>query len=224
MVAQQYNDEYPCAVSVFQVVRLPYPPANRWPKEREPGAAAAPANPGGYDACPPQQQQEAEPDHTAAAGSTEAGGAPAAAVPAGDVTHWWCSGVMSAAHRVALAKLPDAIDWLMAALGEAAGSTRDSGSSDRASKGSKPKVPAGPLKPTWKKDLGSTSSSGDGLAAAASAAVSGSVDDDRCDDDDSSSSGGSSAGGGSSSGPKFLVFAHHRCEGAVTQPSPLPVA
>ncbi|WIA10259.1 hypothetical protein OEZ85_010458 [Tetradesmus obliquus] len=177
-----------------QVVRLPYPPPHCWPKQQEPGK---------------------DKQHNAAAAAAAAAGASGAPGAADTADKAESAGVMSVAHRTALAKLPDAIDWLIAALGgggedgeEGAGPA--AGGSRGSSRGSK-----GPLVPAWKASSGSSSNSTDGGGAACDQQQQQRDQEEageEADGDDEGAAGdrGSGGGSGGSPGPKFLVFAHHR--------------
>lgn len=195
----------------MQVIRLPRPPAHRWPKEDSEGQQQQ------------QQQQEGqqEPDRQ----QQEPGGRPQQQQPGASAGEHSAPGSMSAAHKVALAKLPDAIEWLMAALGTSqpdgeqgaasTGSIRGAGSGP----GLTGRAPAGPLKPSWQQ--GGSSGGGGGSSGGRSRASSvegpsdsapageegDEADGGEGDEEEAEGAAGQQAG---SAGPKFLVFAHHR--------------
>lgn len=188
----------------------------------------------------------------AAAGSGGGGGGNAAAgavAAAGTTGDEDSAGNMSAAHRTALAKLPDAIDWLLAALGGWGGSSSSGSDGDgAAATAGSGRGPArgpgakGPIVPAWKGGGSSNSNGGSGSGGTkrpAAAAAVGELGEARCakrsalnscnststgvsreqdaseeeqDDEEGGDEQQGCGGSGFNTGPKFLVFAHHRLE------------
>lgn len=219
-MCQPPGSETCCAPACLpQVIRLPHPPAHRWPKEetqaeqqQQQGEAAPP---------PPQQQDGEQQDHQQQGQVEGAGNAANDEIAA--------AGSMTAAHRVALAKLPDAIEWLMAALGSSQpGSEQQQdggrgsgkkGASHDAGVAGPGRAPSCCLKPVWQggSSAGCNSSGGSGGGSSTASSGQGSVDaaagaageeeDDEGDEEQQEGQSGQQSGG---TGPKFLVFAHHK--------------
>lgn len=185
----------------MQVIRLPHPPAHRWPKEDNEQQQQQPND----------QQQQQQPTDGQPQQQQEA--------PAGDPSS---SGSMTATHRVALAKLPDAIEWLMAALGTSQpdgeqGASRGGsrkGAADKAAPGlgSGPgpgRAAAGPLLPAWQRGGGSRASSVEGPSdSVCEGPAAGEEEEEGDGEEEGAESSAGQQGGGA--GPKFLVFAHHK--------------
>eukprot|EP00879_Flechtneria_rotunda_P033364 GHRR01036946.1.p1 GENE.GHRR01036946.1~~GHRR01036946.1.p1 ORF type:complete len:302 (+),score=151.48 GHRR01036946.1:56-961(+) len=221
---------------VVQVVRLPYPHLSRWPPEPTPAAAdnttaAAAVN---EDLAAAKLQLDSTGAVAAAAArSTRAAGQHEYEAESNE------PGAMTAPHRTALAKLPDAIDWLLAAVGirRSSGSSSskddDSDADDdqkgfqNADSGSGCGIsrsqgrPRAQLKSSWgsHRHNSSTCNAAEAVAGEEPEGPGGSssaaefVGD--CDSEEHADGmGGMSAVTGSDAGgasqPKFLVFAHHR--------------
>jgi hypothetical protein len=202
-----------CCPPASQVIRLPHPPAHRWPKEETQGEQQQQQQ---RDEEQQQQEQDGQQEQEQAEGAGNAAG--------GEMT---AAGSMTAAHRLALAKLPDAIEWLMAALGSSQpdseqqqGGGRGSGKAGKSHDGGLAgpgRAPPGRLKPQWQGGSSTgCNSSGGGISRASSgegsvdaaAGAAGQEEDEEGDDEQQEGQSGQQSGGGP--GPKFLVFAHHK--------------
>jgi hypothetical protein len=205
-----------------QVVRLPKPPPDRWPVD-ESGKREVPTG----DSEDEEEGEEGkdvlvatgEPPTAAGGGSGGSGGGADAAAAADRGTAGAAAAdegkegkeappKMTSAHKTALAKLPDVIDWLLSAMGvarDAGGAGGDENGRDGGSKG-RPRRPR--RQQQQREENGAAVATRDEVVSGAGADSS--RKGDGGNGDSGSRTGGGGGGGGAVSGPKFLIFAHHR--------------